>query len=177
MRVTEEEAELYAHCVDAFCEGHQQERVPGVRQTVERTFGDDLGDRSVLPEDQAFTHLTSTSRTYLQWSDPEQRACPHCGGSRELADQERPHYPQLGVLLQAQQRAELARRGGPEAMAARLMAQREAELVRAGEDILRPEADPRDRQLDELREQVAKLTALVEGEPDTAPRARRKAEA
>jgi hypothetical protein len=86
VRVTTEETELLAHCTDPTCLGYEQQPVAGVRELVERLYGDadpDAGLNARIPEN---------SYTYLRFADEADRDCPACGRTRELSDQRRPNY-------------------------------------------------------------------------------------
>lgn len=89
------EVDAYAHCpaiLDdpatgkaALCRGFVQEKVTARREEVGHTYLDSGGDNAFI----------ENSFVSLHWIDPDQEACPHCDGPRQLAEQVRPKYQNM----------------------------------------------------------------------------------
>jgi hypothetical protein len=84
---------VYAHCVDALCEqGQQQQRVDAVREIVEFTFRDMMGEDASKDPRNA---MVERSTVMLRFAHEEDMHCEHCGGRRELAEGLRPSYERV----------------------------------------------------------------------------------
>jgi hypothetical protein len=77
------------------CPGYLQVQVRAIREVMEWVYGE-IGGGSSNAVDQAIAHNVSHAHERLQWADPDDRACPHCGHDRELSEQVRPQYSPLG---------------------------------------------------------------------------------
>jgi len=119
--IIREEVQGFAHCMqfldelgevsrpgplgetmtDEKCPGYAQQRVPIIREVVEHLYGD-YGAGSELTGAGRSGYDVYYSTEHLQWADPEQAPCPHCGVPRELSTQERPSYPRLSGQPQDQ---------------------------------------------------------------------------
>jgi hypothetical protein len=105
--ITREPIDAYAHCMQQQrpgvpCEGHAQQPVPGIRETVAYSYRDNWGTGGPAPsaEDMAFANLTERETIRICFADDADRPCPHCGAAREIADQVRPKYPALSGVPQ-----------------------------------------------------------------------------
>lgn len=96
-RVTPADVVAFAHCRDYFCEGYGQQEVPAVKTLLEWT-GASVGS------DPIFHGVVFTSVEEVQFKDPADMACEHCGVDREISATSRPTYqalsghPQDGLL-------------------------------------------------------------------------------
>jgi hypothetical protein len=88
--VTQESIEAYASCNDARCAGYRQQPVRAVRTLTEFSYVDLGGD---VPGIERSTEL-------LRFEDPDEAVCPVCEGSRLVADQVRPIYPNVSGVAQ-----------------------------------------------------------------------------
>jgi hypothetical protein len=72
----------FAHCVDPFCPGNQQQPVDADRIEDGITFHERGGD------------LGAFENTYVRVQVVDETAlpCPHCGRVREVVEQQRPEY-------------------------------------------------------------------------------------
>ena len=84
-RVQTVEIEAYAHCRNPRCAGYSQEKVKGVRETVEHTYVDSGGDSPGVEK----------SMVYIKAASADDIACPTCGESREVTEQQRRVYAPL----------------------------------------------------------------------------------
>ena len=87
--VTEAPVKGYAHCVNPRCSGTTQQEVDAVKVVTERTYRDVGSNLSG----------TENSHETFRFADPAERACPGCGGLRDLTDQRRPVYQPLTASL------------------------------------------------------------------------------
>jgi hypothetical protein len=106
LRVITEELQLLSFCPDPLCEhgGYRQVTVPGIRETVIKTFGDSSTGNSSDPIDIAYANLESTSNVYFRFANPEDSVCA-CGLTKTCNDQQRPIYENLTASLTARQKA------------------------------------------------------------------------
>lgn len=110
MRISEEEIDALAFCPDAFCDGHRQEIVRAIKQTVVRVFGDMSSGSD--PIDVAYRDLESTSTINYQFVDEQEAVCPFCGQHvRQVNEQRRPVYANVTQRLQRAREAAERRDG------------------------------------------------------------------
>jgi hypothetical protein len=104
MRVTTEDVECLAFCSNPLCDGYRQVRVPGIRETVIKTFGDSSAGKSSDPIDVAYSQLEESSRVYYRFLNDEDAIC-ECGTAKQLNQTTRPIYENLTASLTARQKA------------------------------------------------------------------------
>lgn len=83
--MSRDEVQAFAHCVNIFCPGHEQQPVQAVRQEIGFTYQELGGDHPFIER----------STVGFEFADPEQAACPDCGRRRELSEQSRVDYENL----------------------------------------------------------------------------------
>lgn len=148
-RITRNPVVAYAHCTNMLCEGYSQVQVSAVMELSEVT----IGERD--PKAGIFAPIVETSWQDLAWADGEDARCEHCHGTRELSATPRPTYqsisghPQDGLLTM---------RGGFDPNTRNTEADQQAAAALAEQT----------RQMAEMREQIAALTAAVTA-PAEAP--------
>jgi hypothetical protein len=94
--VTERPVQGYAHCGNAHCPGHQQQKVDAFRVETSHTYAETGGPGSVPGVENSHVHV--------RWANDEDRVCPGCGGTREVTATARrvlqplSGHPQDGLL-------------------------------------------------------------------------------
>jgi hypothetical protein len=113
-RITREPVVAYAHCAMQVdddgtptfdnsggpagldrCPGYRQVEVAAIREVCAWTYGD-ANPGSSDPFDQAIAANTERSVERVLWADDADRPCPFCGLPRELSEQVRPAYANIG---------------------------------------------------------------------------------
>jgi hypothetical protein len=190
--ITRTQIDAYAHCAqqvgpdgslafnaegvpegDERCPGYAQQKVRAIRELIEFSYLDGGAD----PSDPV--RMIERGVEHLHRFDSDDAPCPHCGYPRELTDQVRPRYSNLGG-------------GGPDAIFAQRWREREkAEAARSQASAADRQAAALERanELEERRvaaaERANELEAIKLGlngddEPgqrpsDVAPRRKRSA--
>lgn len=132
--VTEQEIAAYAHCNDPRCYGYKQESVTGLKTVTEYTYMERGG---TLPGVELGTEMVRFA------DEASDGTCKACDGPRGISEQKRPEYAhQSGQAQDA-----LLHLGRTDA---------EVKDLRHASEIDKLE---RDREMDELRAQVAALMA------------------
>jgi hypothetical protein len=90
--VTESPARAYAHCRNARCPGYQQEEIAGVREEVGFTYRELNGNKGA-PD--PYDGLLERSSVRFRFEDESQAPCPACGEAREVTGEPRPSYQPL----------------------------------------------------------------------------------
>lgn len=80
--ITEVPIQAYAHCIDARCQGHEQEQVEAIRKEDSFTYAERGGN---LPG-------TENSFVRVRFADEAESNCRHCGRIRELSETPRRRY-------------------------------------------------------------------------------------
>lgn len=94
-KITPIAAVAYAHCCDMLCEGYSQAEVEAVRTLFERTIGESD------PKAGIFAPIVETSWEDLEFADPADAVCEHCGATREISAAPRPSYQHFGFARDA----------------------------------------------------------------------------
>jgi hypothetical protein len=92
--IREKEIKGYAHCPNPYCDGHVQEQVPAVEREVGKTFRELGGGGNGLDN-----HIERSWKG-VEYVNPEDVDCKHCGIERTLSAKPRPHYANVSGYAQ-----------------------------------------------------------------------------